>query len=92
MQWVMLVLPNVRPIVIVNVHRPPQGDYKKGCPLIMDAFLEAEPKDRLLWLEADLALSIHISRFLNLLNILEILILFDIFNFYFSAKDISPNN
>ena len=36
-------------------------------------------------------LSVHISRFFNLFKFLEILILFDFFNFYFSAKDISLN-
>ena len=45
MQWVQLEIPNVRPIVIVNVYRPPQGDYKKGCSLLLDAFNAADLKD-----------------------------------------------
>ena len=38
MQWVLLTIQNLRPIVVVNVYRPPQGDYKKGCTLISEAF------------------------------------------------------
>ena len=29
MMWIILYLENVRPIVIVNVYRPPQGSYAK---------------------------------------------------------------
>ena len=38
MQWVLVSLDNVRPIVVVNIYRPPQGDYKEGCKLISEAF------------------------------------------------------
>ena len=31
MQWVLLNMENMRNIVILNVYRPPQGDYKKAC-------------------------------------------------------------
>ena len=45
MQWLLLSLPKVRPIVIVNVYRPPQGDYKKCCTLLTEAFMKADLKD-----------------------------------------------
>ena len=44
MQWILLSIPNVRPIVVVNIYRPPQGDYKKCCKLILDAFEKASMK------------------------------------------------
>ena len=31
MVWVKLQIDNVRPIVVVSVYRPPQGDYKRCC-------------------------------------------------------------
>ena len=45
MQWVAINLTNVRPIVVVNIYRPPKGDYKKCCTLISDAFMKANLKD-----------------------------------------------
>ena len=42
MRWLLLSFPNMRDIVIVNVYRPPQGDYKKCCTLISDAFDKAK--------------------------------------------------
>ena len=45
MQWLLVSLPNVRPIVVVNVYRPPQGDYKKCCELFLDAYNRAELAD-----------------------------------------------
>ena len=45
MMWVKLYFDNVRPIVIVNVYRPPQGSYVKGCELISEAFYRADLKD-----------------------------------------------
>ena len=38
-------LDNVRPIVIVNIYRPPQGDYKKCCNSIVEAFTNADLKE-----------------------------------------------
>ena len=45
MQWLLLLLENLRPIVIVNVYRPPQGDYKTCCNNIVEAFNRADFKD-----------------------------------------------
>ena len=45
MQWLQLYLENVRPIVIVNVYRPPQGDYKKCCEMLTEAVNKAELAD-----------------------------------------------
>ena len=45
MQWILLTIPNVRPIVIVNIYRPPQGNYKKGCTLLSEAFAKADLGD-----------------------------------------------
>ena len=45
MQWVSINLANVRPIVVVNIYRPPQGDYKECCNLITEAFMNANLKD-----------------------------------------------
>ena len=45
MQWLETDLVNVRPIVIVNVYRPPQGDPKRACKLITEAFMKASLKD-----------------------------------------------
>ena len=41
MQWVSLSLKHVRPVVIVNVYRPPQGNLKACCKLILDSFDKA---------------------------------------------------
>ena len=45
MQWVLLDMPKMRNIVIVNIYRPPQGDYKKACKFINEALQEADLKD-----------------------------------------------
>ena len=45
MQWVAISLDKVRPIIIVNVYRPPQGDYKNACKLVNEAFEKADTKD-----------------------------------------------
>ena len=45
MQWISISLDRVRPIVIVNIYRPPQGSYKEGCRLIGEAFNRANTKD-----------------------------------------------
>ena len=45
MQWLQISLQNVRPIVIINVYRPLQGDYKKCCTALMDVFAKADLKD-----------------------------------------------
>ena len=46
MQWISISLHNVRPIVLVNVYRPPQGDYKKCC---MDYFFSNQKVSELPW-------------------------------------------
>ena len=45
MMWVKVSIQNVRPIVIVNIYRPPQGDCKKCCELISEAFDRVDLKD-----------------------------------------------
>ena len=45
MQWLSVSLPNVRQIIIVNIYRPPQGNYKDCCTAISDAFLRANLRD-----------------------------------------------
>ena len=45
MMWIKISLENVRPIVVVNIYRPPQGNYKKCCEIISDAFDKADLKD-----------------------------------------------
>ena len=44
MQWVTIDLERVRPIIIVNIYRPPQGNYKTACKLINEAFEKASLK------------------------------------------------
>ena len=34
MQWVEISPRNIRPILLINVYRPPQGNYKTCCDLI----------------------------------------------------------
>ena len=45
MQWISVEHTNMRRIVVINVYRPPQGDYKKACKLIHDSIAEANLKD-----------------------------------------------
>ena len=45
MQWVSLEVKNMKRIVIINVYRPPKGDYKAGCKLIHEAIKRADLKD-----------------------------------------------
>ena len=45
MQWVSLDMPHMRRIVLINIYRPPQGDYKKACKLIHNAIKDADLKD-----------------------------------------------
>ena len=45
MQWVSLEVKNMRRIIVINIYRPPQGDYKKACKLIHEAIREANVKD-----------------------------------------------
>ena len=40
-QWLSLNQDNIRPILILNVYRPPQGDCKKNCKYIQDSIQEA---------------------------------------------------
>ena len=45
MLWVRLEIDQVRPIVVIIIYRPPQGDYKKGCTIISQALEQADLKD-----------------------------------------------
>ena len=45
MQWIQISLQNVRPIVVVNAYRPPQGDYKECCKMLTEAFSKADLKE-----------------------------------------------
>ena len=45
MQWISLNVDNIRPIVVVNVYRPPRGSYKKCCELLFDAMNRADVKN-----------------------------------------------
>ena len=38
LQWISISINNIRPIVVVNVYRPPQGDVKKVCKIISESF------------------------------------------------------
>ena len=45
MQWILLDMKRMRKIVIINIYRPPQGDYKKACKSISNAIREVDLKD-----------------------------------------------
>ena len=45
MMWLDVNLFNVRPIVVITAYRPPQGNCKRGCELLSEAFYEANLKD-----------------------------------------------
>ena len=45
LQWLSVNLENLRPIVILNVYRPPQGDYKVFCREILNRVHLANLKD-----------------------------------------------
>ena len=45
MQWITLDMPKMMRIIIVNIYRPPQGDYKVACHLIQEALREADVKE-----------------------------------------------
>ena len=45
MQWVLLEMPRMRNLVIVNIYRPLQGDYKVACRNIHEAVRKAVVKD-----------------------------------------------
>ena len=45
MQWVAISLCKVRPIIVVNVYRPPQGNYKNCCELMISNFMKADIDD-----------------------------------------------
>ena len=45
MLWLALEFPNLRPVVVVTVYRPPQGDHKRCNTLINEAFERANLKD-----------------------------------------------
>ena len=45
MQWISIESKVMRRIVIINVYRPPQGDYKEACRQIQNAIGVADLKD-----------------------------------------------
>ena len=45
MQWLLVKIKNLRDIVIINIYRPPQGDYKKACKIINESIAKANLKD-----------------------------------------------
>ena len=45
MLWVRLEVNNMRPVVVVSIYRPPQGDYTKCIRYIEEAFDQANLKD-----------------------------------------------
>ena len=45
MQWISLEIQSMKRVVVINVYRPPQGDYKKACRLNNDALVSADLKD-----------------------------------------------
>ena len=45
MQWISIDSKVMRRIVVINVYRPPQGDYKEACKRIHTAINEADLKD-----------------------------------------------
>ena len=42
MQWISVKVNHIRPILVDNVYRPPQGDYKKCCNLITEPLNRAD--------------------------------------------------
>ena len=44
MQWMSLENSNLRRIILINVYRPPQGNYRTACTLISDAIKAADLK------------------------------------------------
>ena len=44
-QWLHIKQDNIRPIVVLNIYRPPQGDCKVFCKEILDRIHEADLKD-----------------------------------------------
>ena len=45
MLWISIDIANMRPVVLVVVYRPPQGDHKKCIEIIDEAFVRANLKD-----------------------------------------------
>ena len=45
MLWLAIEISNLRPIVVVIIYRPPQGDHKKCNTIINEAFEKANLKD-----------------------------------------------
>ena len=45
MLWVALEISNMRPVVVISIYRPPQGDSKKWNTLVNEAFERANLKD-----------------------------------------------
>ena len=44
MHWLEVRIPNLRSIVVLNVYRPPQGDYKAACKIISESIVKANLK------------------------------------------------
>ena len=63
MQWILLDITHMRNIVIINIYRPPQGDYKTACRLISDSIRKADLKDNVeLFLMGDFNINISDKR------------------------------
>ena len=45
MLWVSIDIDNMRPLVVITVYRPPQGDYKKCNTFLNEAIERANLKD-----------------------------------------------
>ena len=45
LQWISIQIKNLRPIVVLNAYRPPQGNYKTACKIINDSIAKAGMKE-----------------------------------------------
>ena len=45
MQWVEIIIKNMKRIILINVYRPPNGIYKKFCSTIYDTITNSTIKD-----------------------------------------------
>ena len=45
MQWISVRVQGMRHIAVINIYRPPQGDYEVACKMINEAIVEADLKD-----------------------------------------------
>ena len=69
MLWISIDVNNMRPVIIINIYRPPQGDHKKCNELINDAFERANLKDNTdIFMLGDFIIIPLCSNVLRLLN------------------------